>query len=229
MGGNSQPMPTAQAASANMITCPACATENPKGFAFCGRCGHKLGDQQPATPAAKGPDMGSARTMFVDPNDAQGQEVVQQMQQKAAAMGGPPPAGPNTNVGPAPGGPQAAPPPAGPGPHAGPPPGQPEAAPPPAGQAQGGAALASARLVLLREDGSEGGSLAIQGGPQMLGRDFGPPFDQDAYLDPQHADITITTDGVRIDDRDSVNGIYYRLIGKTELQHGDQFLSLIHI
>jgi pSer/pThr/pTyr-binding forkhead associated (FHA) protein len=83
--------------------------------------------------------------------------------------------------------------------------------------------VATVRLVLLREDGSEGGVLVIEGGPETIGRSHGPPFDADAYLSPDHAELTATRDGLMLDDRGSLNGIFLKLETRQELQHGDMF------
>ena len=80
-----------------------------------------------------------------------------------------------------------------------------------------------ARLVLLQEDGSEGGALTIQGGPQWIGRNHGPPFDEDAYLDPDHASLTVVEDGLVIDDSRSLNGVFFKIEEPCELQDQDQF------
>lgn len=82
---------------------------------------------------------------------------------------------------------------------------------------------AQVRLVLLRDDGSEGGVLVIEGGPERVGRSHGPPFDEDAYLDPSHAELTATPEGLLIDDLDSLNGVYVKLIGRAELRDQDWF------
>lgn len=81
----------------------------------------------------------------------------------------------------------------------------------------------SVRLVLLREDGTEGGVLVIEGGPDTIGRSHGPPFDEDAYLDPSHAALTATPEGLIIDDLDSLNGVYLKLEGRCELRDRDFF------
>ncbi|EDM80727.1 FHA domain containing protein [Plesiocystis pacifica SIR-1] len=85
------------------------------------------------------------------------------------------------------------------------------------------AAVPTVRLVLLREDGSEGGVLVIEGGPERIGRAHGPPFDSDAYLDPQHADLSATPEGLIIDDLQSLNGVYLKIIGRVELRDQDYF------
>jgi hypothetical protein len=82
---------------------------------------------------------------------------------------------------------------------------------------------ATIRLVLLRDDGSEGGVLVIEGGPEPVGRLHGPPFDSDAYLDPNHAELSATPTGLRVDDLDSLNGVYLKLEGRAELHDRDMF------
>src|SRR5690606_206662 len=74
--------------------------------------------------------------------------------------------------------------------------------------------IATVRLVLLREDGTEGGVLVIEGGPETIGRSHGPPFDTDAYLSPEHAELTATREGLVIDDHGSLNGIFFKLEGR---------------
>lgn len=79
------------------------------------------------------------------------------------------------------------------------------------------------KLVLMREDGSEGGVLVIEGGPESIGRAHGPPFDADAYLDPHHAELTAAREGLLVESGSSLNGIYIKLEGRAELQHRDFF------
>ena len=93
---------------------------------------------------------------------------------------------------------------------------QPPVAPAPSGPA-------TIRLVLLLEDGTEGGVLVIEGGPEPIGRAHGAPFDSDAYLELDHAELTATSQGLLIDALDSLNGVYLKLEGRAELQHGDFF------
>lgn len=78
-------------------------------------------------------------------------------------------------------------------------------------------------LHLLREDGSDGGTIDLEDGPIPFGRDSGSPFDQDFYLNPKHCAFTVTPDGVRIDDLSPVNGVYRKIEGRIDLQHGDTF------
>jgi len=80
-----------------------------------------------------------------------------------------------------------------------------------------------ASLHLLREDGSEGGTLHLEDGPVPFGRDYGAPFDTDFYLNPRHCAFTVAPDGVRVDDLSPTNGVYRKIEGSIELQHGDTF------
>jgi len=80
-----------------------------------------------------------------------------------------------------------------------------------------------ASLHLLREDGSEGGTLHLEDGPVPFGRDYGPPFDTDFYLNPRHCAFTVVPDGVRVDDLSPINGVYRKIEGSIDLQHGDTF------
>ena len=80
-----------------------------------------------------------------------------------------------------------------------------------------------ASMHLLREDGSEGGTLHLEDGPVPFGRDYGAPFDTDFYLNPRHCAFTVAADGVRVDDLSPINGVYRKIEGSIELQHGDTF------
>lgn len=181
------------AAGDQAIACPSCGTSNPPGFAFCGRCGHKFGPGGAGAAAPQSPSSGA-----------------------------PAPGAPATN---APGAP------ASPG-GAAPAPGDVGSARtmfmdasslPPHMQAGGAPQAFKGRLVLLREDGSEGGVLALEGGPENLGRNYGPPFDQDAYLDPDHTGVVCHATGLEFRDLGSSNGVFVRIQGRVELQDRDVF------
>jgi pSer/pThr/pTyr-binding forkhead associated (FHA) protein len=77
---------------------------------------------------------------------------------------------------------------------------------------------------MLGPDGQPLGERVLGGGEVLeVGRDIGPPWDDDAYLDPRHATLTPVESGLRIDDLDSLNGVFVKLTARCELQHGDQF------
>jgi len=175
-----------------MTNCPNCATPNPAQFKFCGACGTPL--QQASGQPAPPPQPATAP-----------------QPPPPAAPGAPGPEGnSSTSVGPAPGP-------------------DPESAPMAktmfmdANQRPAVAGgVATVKLALLREDGSEGGVLVINGGPETIGRGHGPPFDQDAYLDLDHANMTAAPEGLLVDST-SLNGVYVKLDGRAELQHADFF------
>jgi hypothetical protein len=82
----------------------------------------------------------------------------------------------------------------------------------------------SARLVMLGPDGSPIGERVLAPGETLsIGRAAGPPWDEDAYLDNQHGSLTPLDEGIRAEDFGSLNGIYVKLIERTEIQSGDQF------
>lgn len=81
----------------------------------------------------------------------------------------------------------------------------------------------TARLILLEEDGSEGGSLELKAGTQWIGRNHGAPFDEDAYLDPNHAELSVEESGLRINAEASLNGVFFKLQEPCELRHEDHF------
>lgn len=81
----------------------------------------------------------------------------------------------------------------------------------------------AARLVMLGADGNPVGERLLQNEALKVGRDEGPPWSDDTYLDPQHATISPAEGGVRIEDHGSLNGIFFRLVGRTEIRDGDQF------
>jgi hypothetical protein len=93
----------------------------------------------------------------------------------------------------------------------------------PAQRAAMASGIATIKLVLLRDDGTEGGVLVIEGGPERIGRAHGPPFDADAYLDPDHAEFTASHNGLIVESSRSLNGVYIKLEGRSELQHRDFF------
>ncbi len=153
--------PQAPPSEPTSAPCSSCGMVNPPGFAFCGRCGNRLGAPAPAP---------------------------------APVVATPAPA---------------------PAPAPAPTP-TPIPTPPPRPGLR-------ASLHLLREDGSEGGTLHLEDGPVPFGRDYGAPFDGDFYLNPQHCAFTVTPEGVRVDDLSTTNGVFRKLEGTIELQHGDTF------
>jgi predicted component of type VI protein secretion system len=81
----------------------------------------------------------------------------------------------------------------------------------------------TARLIMLGPDGQPMGERVLESEPLEVGRDAGPPWDDDSYLDPRHASLHPTAEGLVVQDFASRNGIYFKLEGRTDLRHGDQF------
>ena len=79
------------------------------------------------------------------------------------------------------------------------------------------------RLVLIRPDGSEGLTHPLHDGATMIGRGQAAIFDQDAYLSPRHAELTLAGEGLNIRDLHSLNGVFVKIIGEEEIQSGDVF------
>ena len=77
---------------------------------------------------------------------------------------------------------------------------------------------------MLGPDGQPVGERALAAGETLeIGRDCGPPWEDDAYLDPRHAALQVTDEGLIIEDFDSLNGVFLKLVDRVEIQHGDQF------
>jgi len=79
------------------------------------------------------------------------------------------------------------------------------------------------RLILIRPDGSEGGSHPIHDGDNLIGRGQAPLFDADAYLSPRHAELSIGPSGVTIRDLQSLNGVFLKIASEEPLESGDIF------
>lgn len=128
--------------------------------------------------------------------------------------------------------PQAPPPPA-PAPMPAAQPFAPPAAPPvfvPVAEAPSSAPAMGARpsavsLVLIRPDGSEGGTFQLNEGPTVVGRDTGGLFAGDSYLSPRHATFTVNGSTISVRDEHSLNGVYVRIERQSpiEIRDGDVF------
>jgi hypothetical protein len=230
--------------------CATCGFGNPPGFAFCGRCGQRLFAEQAAP--AQVEDVGSANTVFVSDAPAELRQAAQAFRAEPPAAGAAPAADEfapvSTAAGQPPGPPPLASQPTASQPTASQPiASQPPAPPPPAGSTQPGgqgsaprggtapnpaiapAAAApvigvAAKLIMLGPDGQPLGERLLAAGETLeIGRDAGPPWDEDAYLDRKHGSLVPGEDGVEVVDHGSLNGIFVKLIERAELQDGDQF------
>ncbi len=100
---------------------------------------------------------------------------------------------------------------------------------PPAAVAQAPAVMTQAtaaargQLVLIRPDGTEGGSIAIHEGETLIGRTAGPLFEQDVYLSPRHATLTLGEDYLIVADLGSLNGVFVRMTEEEEIESKEMF------
>ncbi len=78
-------------------------------------------------------------------------------------------------------------------------------------------------LMLIRNDGSEGGRFELRAGINKVGRTVDPIFETDRYLSPLHAEIEIRGNGAIIRDLASVNGVFVQLTQEEELTDGQVF------
>jgi pSer/pThr/pTyr-binding forkhead associated (FHA) protein len=85
------------------------------------------------------------------------------------------------------------------------------------------APLARGRLVLIRPDGSEGGTHTLYEGENVIGRGQAPLFDNDAYLSPRHGEFLIGPSGMTIHDLRSLNGVFLKISQDEPLESGDIF------
>jgi pSer/pThr/pTyr-binding forkhead associated (FHA) protein len=81
----------------------------------------------------------------------------------------------------------------------------------------------SGRMVVVRPDGTEGGSYALSDGENRIGRSTGALFEADGYLSPVHAELVLNAAGLVVHDSNSLNGVYVKLSGSEELHDGDVF------
>ena len=78
------------------------------------------------------------------------------------------------------------------------------------------------RLVLINPDGSTGDTIPLRSGDNVFGREQGSPvFQDDPFLSPQHVCFSLKSGVLEVRDLNSLNGIFYRILEPTELQHGD--------
>ncbi len=86
-----------------------------------------------------------------------------------------------------------------------------------------GAAGSTGQLIMINPDGTSGDTFPLSSGVNEVGRDSEAEiFSRDSYLSPKHATFTVDGKKVHVKDEDSLNGVFYRIMEITELQHGDQ-------
>lgn len=98
----------------------------------------------------------------------------------------------------------------------------PAAAPPPAEEPKP-EVPALGKLVMIQPSGAEGISVPLTEAGTEIGRSAGDAFKDDYFLSPKHAGLTIENGKLFVEDKGSLNGIYFRLLPEQqyELMSGD--------
>lgn len=84
--------------------------------------------------------------------------------------------------------------------------------------------VARGRIVLIREDGSDGAAFELDAGGTTLGRDGGHiNFADDDFLAARHAELAYRDDALWVTPLDTTNGVFIRLLDEVEIEPGDAF------
>jgi pSer/pThr/pTyr-binding forkhead associated (FHA) protein len=78
-------------------------------------------------------------------------------------------------------------------------------------------------MVLIRPDGSEGGSYDLKDGENIIGREIDPLFENDFYLSPRHVKLDVKGDSATLSDLDSLNGVFHRIYDDRVIEDGTIF------
>ncbi|MGM0578526.1 MAG: FHA domain-containing protein [Myxococcota bacterium] len=80
------------------------------------------------------------------------------------------------------------------------------------------------RIVLIREDGTDGPAFALDESGTVVGREGGHVnFEDDDFLADRHAELVWRDDRLEVHPLESTNGVFMRLFDETELETGDSF------
>jgi len=75
-------------------------------------------------------------------------------------------------------------------------------------------------MVLIRPDGTEGGSYDLREGENVIGREIDPLFENDFYLSPRHVKLTVDGDNILLADMASLNGVFHRIYDDRVIEDG---------
>lgn len=80
-------------------------------------------------------------------------------------------------------------------------------------------------LTALNPDGAEAGSYSVPKSDVFIGRDTGEFFTDDQFLSPQHAEFRDEDGTIVVEDNDSLNGVFRKLLAEQPygLAHGQVF------
>ncbi len=84
-------------------------------------------------------------------------------------------------------------------------------------------ASAAAILTLIRPDGSEGETVNLEEGTNVLGRNHSEVFASDGYLSPAHCELTIGPEGAFVNDTGSLNGVFVKMTEGQPINSGQIF------
>ena len=79
------------------------------------------------------------------------------------------------------------------------------------------------QLVLIRPDGTDGGTHPLMVGENAIGRAAGLLFEADGYLSPHHAELELGAAGLIVRDANSRNGVFVKVQHEEEIFDGDVF------
>jgi pSer/pThr/pTyr-binding forkhead associated (FHA) protein len=82
-----------------------------------------------------------------------------------------------------------------------------------------------AKLILIRGEGVEGLSYQLNADQHVVGRNGQLVFTDDPFISPRHANLFYRGGKLVVRDEGSLNGVFWRVHGTTELSAGDLFLA----
>jgi hypothetical protein len=84
---------------------------------------------------------------------------------------------------------------------------------------------AKAKLILIRGEGMDGLSFHLKADQHIVGRNGQLVFPDDPFISPKHANFFYRDGKLVVKDEGSLNGVYIRVRGTTEIVPGDMFLA----
>src|SRR5262249_56630742 len=79
------------------------------------------------------------------------------------------------------------------------------------------------KLILIRSDGSEGGTQPLMDGTNLIGRTTGGMFENDGFLSPRHAELVVSGSTATVRDLHALNGVFVKLSQEEEIPSGTTF------
>jgi pSer/pThr/pTyr-binding forkhead associated (FHA) protein len=82
-----------------------------------------------------------------------------------------------------------------------------------------------AKLILIRGEGVEGLSYQLNAEQHVVGRNGQLVFPDDPFVSPKHANLFYRSGKLVVRDEGSLNGVFWRVRGSVDINHGDYFLA----